>query len=265
MKVSQLNLVRRSKVRASLEKAQDAQRLGRWSEAYRFYHLALGKDASRFGILVQLGHMSKEMGNYPQAETHYQEALAIMPGDWDLHVQFGHLFNRVGNMAKAKEWYGKAYALKPTDELNELLNTIAEGHQAIDVKELREQTLRQMDARQFRLALPGATLLYEAHGLKDFDVILGHALREVGRYIEAGEMYAKYFDRCLRTNSKHLDDAFWHLINILNITEHEGKTLDVISKLKDQLSQQGKFSDVSKLHTETLQSQIGKMYGIFRT
>ena len=117
MKFEYLNLVGRGKTKSFLDKAKSAQRSGRWAEAYEAYRMILKKDDRRFGVLVQMGHMSKEMENFSQAEAHYAEALTLKPQDWDLHVQFGHLYNRSGDLAKAKDWYKRANGIHPTVEI----------------------------------------------------------------------------------------------------------------------------------------------------
>ena len=264
MKFEYLNLVGRGKTKSFLDKAKSAQRSGRWAEAYEAYRMILKKDDRRFGVLVQMGHMSKEMENFSQAEAHYAEALTLKPQDWDLHVQFGHLYNRLGDLAKAKDWYKRANGIHPTVEISELLDTVGDAQYANDTGALRKKTLEQMDSRRFHLALPNAKLLYEQHGLRDFDVILGHAYRELGRYEEAKEMYGYYFDRCLKSNSKHLNDASWHLMNILEISEENQEILKLFSRLKNHYAEAGNFSDFDGERAELLQSHIGKSYGVFR-
>lgn len=264
MKFEYLNLVGLGKTKSFLEKAKSAQRSGRWAEAYEAYRMILRHDDRRFGVLVQMGHMSKEMENFAQAEAHYTEALAIKPQDWDLHVQFGHLYNRSGDLAKAKVWYKRANGIHPTVEISELLDTVGDVQHANDTGALRKKTLEQMDTRRFQLALPNAKLLYEKHGLRDFDVIVGHALRELGRYEEAKEMYELYFERCLKSNSKHLNDATWHLMNILEISEEHQGILKLFSRLKQHYSEAGSFSDFDGQQAELLHSHIGKSYGVFK-
>lgn len=263
MKVHALNLVQRRKISSFLEKAKNAQRNRRWAEAYEAYSKVLGRDDSRFGILVQMGHMSKEMGNFEQAESHYTEALALRPEDWDLHVQFGHLFNKSGSLDKAREWYYRANTIKPTPEINELLHTIVDRHDATDVSELKRKTLEHMDSRRFQKALPDAVALFEIHGLRDFDVIAGHALRELGRYPEAREMYDKYFERCMLSDSRHLNDAFWQLMNILEILEEPQEILNLFARLKHYHFNKGSYSSFGSEQAGLLQSHIGKLYGVF--
>ena len=265
MKLEYFNLIWRRKAKSFLDKAKSAQRSGRWAEAYEAYRMALRNDDHRFGILVQMGHMSKEMGNFSQAEAHYGEALSLKPQDWDLHVQFGHLYKRSGDLVRAKGWYKRANGIQPTVEISELLDTVGDARQADNTSELRQKTLDQMDSRRFQQALPNARTLYETHGLRDFDVILGHVFRELGRYAEAKGMYEKYFERCLSSNSKHLNDAFWHLMNILEITDENQETLNLFAHLKWHYSQAGSFSDFGGQHAELLKSNIEKSYGVFRT
>jgi tetratricopeptide (TPR) repeat protein len=264
MKVNPLNIVQGKKMSSLLEKAGSAQRLGRWAEAYEAYRSALPRGDRRFGILVQLGHMSKEMGNFQQAETHYAEALQLRPDDWDLHVQFGHLYKRSGDLEKARGWYAKAQRMKPTTEITELLYTIDDASQVEVTSDLRQQTLDQMDSRKFQQALPNALALYEKHGLRDFDVIVGHALRELGRYREASEMYRRYFERCMLSNSKHLNDAFWHLLNILEITEERQEILGIFVRLKRYYLENGKYSDFDGEQAALLRSHIAKLYSVFQ-
>ena len=66
MKFEYLNLVGRGKTKSFLDKAKSAQRSGRWAEAYEAYRMILKKDDRRFGVLVQMGHMSKEMETSPR-------------------------------------------------------------------------------------------------------------------------------------------------------------------------------------------------------
>lgn len=264
MKVERFNLVGRMKSRSILEKAKEAQRLGRWDDAYRGYQMVLRKDERRFGILVQMGHMSKELGNFSRAEAHYAEALELRPEDWDLHVQLGHLHNRAGDLLQAKGWYSKANAIRKTPEITDTLDTIGGSDRRDDTRELRQKTLDDMDSRRFQQALPNALALYEDHGVRDFDVIAGHAYRELGRYTEAMEMYSRYFDRCIKSNSKNLKDAFWRLINILEILEENQQILVIFLRLKQHYFRNGNYSDFGSDQIEHLQSHVGKFYGIFR-
>lgn len=264
MQLDYLNFVGRRTAKSFLDKAKRAQRSGRWSEAYEAYRRVLRNDNQRFGILVQMGHMSKELGNFSQAEAHYAEALKLKPEDWDLHVQLGHLYNRSGDLPKAKDWYKRANDIRRTAEISELLNTVGDAPQAVDTSELRRKTLEQMDSRRFQQALPNAQALYEMHGLRDFDVILGHAFRELGRYAEARGMYEKYFERCLSSDSKHLNDACWHLLNILEISDENQEILDLFARLKRHYSKVGNFSDFGGQQAELLQNHIEKLYGVFR-
>jgi tetratricopeptide (TPR) repeat protein len=262
MRPSQLNPVARKRLKVLLEKAKEAQHQERWAEAYEAYTMVLQQDRRNFGILVQMGHMSKEIGDFDRAEAHYREALELKPDDWDLQVQFGHLYNRWGDPERAKTWYAKANALQPTAQINELLHTIADGQKAEQTRELRKTTLDQMDSRSFIKALPNALALYEIHGLRDFDVILGHVYRELGRYDEAKTMYEAYFERCIRSNSRYLNDAFWHLMNILEILEERQAILKLFSRLKRHMFEVGKYSELDRKHSELLTSHVGKMYGV---
>lgn len=264
MKLERLNPLIRNKVKSLLEKGKAAQRDGRWAEAYQAYASVLGNDTRRFSILVQMGHMSKELGDYERAEAHYSEALGLRPEDWDLHVQIGHLFNRSGSADKAREWYAKANALQPTPEILELLQTIQGGGKAVGTNDLRRITLSQMDSKDFSAALPNALALYQEHGRRDFDVIVGHAYRELGRYIEAREMYQAYFERCATTKSKYLTDAFWQLINVLEILEERDEVLKLFVRLKQIHDRDGTFSDFGADQSAVLKSYVEKSYGIFR-
>ena len=254
----------RSRAKRALEKAKAAQRLGRWSDAYAAYRQALPKDERRFGILVQMGHMSKEMGLFKQAEEHYMEALALKPGDWDLHVQLGHLFNKSGDLSQAKHWYAKASEIQATAEVSELLNSIKDLSRHENVRELRQKTLEQMDTKHFAQALPNVLLLYETHGLRDFDVIAGHAYREMGQYNRARDMYKNYFERCLESRSRQTSDASWHLMNILEILDQRAEVIEMFSRLKKYYSDLGQLADFGSEQAALLESHIGKMYPILR-
>lgn len=264
MKVGALSILQRRKTSAFLEMAKNAQRIGRWADAYDAYKMVLGKDGRRFGILVQMGHMSKEMGDFGQAELHYREALSLKPDDWDLHVQFGHLFNRAGELAKAKDWYNLANKIMPTSEISGLLLNIAECSDAAESDELRRETLEHMDARRFKQALPNAVALYERHGRRDFDVIAGHAFRELGQYAEARGMYEKYFERCICSDNRHLEDAFNHLVTILEINEDYKEILNLFVKLKSFYFQKRRYSDFASEQAVALQIHVEKQYGVFR-
>lgn len=265
MKVGALNLVQRRKTIAFLEKAKNAQRIGRWADAYEAYRMVLGKDDRRFGILVQMGHMSKEMGDFGRAELHYREALALKPDDWDLHVQFGHLFNRSGQLEKAKVWYSRANEINATSEIIELLRSVDNGNNIEDVVDLRRITLEHMDARRFQEALPYAVALYEFHGVRDFDVIVGHALRELGRYTEAKHMYEIYLERCISSGGKNLSDAFLYITKTLEILGDHEEILSVFVKIKGYYFKNRRYSDFDNEQAALLQSYIEKLYGVFRS
>ena len=148
-------------------------------------------------------------------------------------------------LQRLKDWYKRANGIHPTVEISELLDTVGDAQYANDTGALRKKTLEQMDSRRFHLALPNAKLLYEQHGLRDFDVILGHAYRELGRYEEAKEMYGYYFDRCLKSNSKHLNDASWHLMNILEISEENQEILKLFFPLEEPLCRSREIFPIS--------------------
>ncbi|MBD8665909.1 hypothetical protein IFT59_21940 [Rhizobium sp. CFBP 8752] len=263
MKLVQFNPIRRRKRKIHLDKAKIAQRYGRWTEAYSAYTMVLRDDPNRFGILVQMGHMSKEMGDFEKAEGHYYEALNLMPLDWDLHIQIGHLFNRSGELEKARKWYAIANNMQPTAELNELLLTIDAGQNGENTRNLRTVALEQMDSRRFKAALPNVLALYKDHGLRDFDVIVGHVYRETGRYAEARVFYEAYFERCVTSNSRNLGDSVWQLMNILEILDERQAILDLFARLKRHYGAIGSYFDFGAEQTELLKSHVGKMYGVF--
>ena len=264
MKLRQFNPLSRNKARSELEKAKAAQRQGRWAEAYQAYASALRKDARRFSILVQMGHMSKELGDFEKAEALYSEALLLKNDDWDLHVQIGHLFNRAGSAGKAKEWYARANALQPTPEILELLQSIQGSGDVGATADLRRVTLEQMDSRRFSAALPNALALYQAHGLRDFDVIVGHAYRELGRYTDARVMYEAYFDRCATAKSRLINDAFFRLKTVLEILEENQAVLQLFARLKQHYDEIGSFSEFGADQSAMLKDSVGKCYGILR-
>ena len=266
MKIASGQLLRvgSSKAKRALENAKAAQRQGRWSEAYAAYQQALPTDERRFGILVQMGHMSKEMGLFQQAEAHYMEALTLKPRDWDLHVQLGHLFNRSGDLSQAKYWYAKASEIQDTAEVSELLHSIKDLSSHENIREMRQQTLEQMDTRRFAEALPNVLALYKIYGLRDFDVIAGHAYRELGQYAEARDMYQKYFERCLESRSRQTSDACWHLMNILEILDQRAEVIEVFARLKKHYSDLGQLADFGSEQAALLESHIGKMYAVLR-
>ncbi|WP_421358107.1 tetratricopeptide repeat protein [Agrobacterium rosae] len=258
-----LGAIRRRLARPHLEKAKSAQQQERWAEAYKAYGDALRKYTS-FGTLVQMGHMSKEMGDFILAEAHYTEALEMKPQDWDLHVQLGHLFNRVGDLATARTWYLKADHMHPTAEISELLHALENQHTVEGTTQLRSETLQHMDAGRFEKALPGAIALYNVHGLKDFDVILGHALRETGHYVHAQDMYSKYFERCMASSAKNLKDAVFQMVRILEINGNHGEIIAFLGRFKYMTFNKGIYSDFNDELSSLLRVHVTKVYGVFR-
>ncbi|MBN7809069.1 hypothetical protein JZX86_27500 [Agrobacterium rosae] len=263
MKSNYLGAVRRKLSRPHIERAKSAQQQERWAEAYEAYGQALRRD-KRFGILVQMGHMSKEMSAFIQAEAHYAEALEMEPGNWDLHVQLGHLFNKSGDLAKAKTWYIEAYNIHPTAEIRELIHTLENERAVEGTMQLRSDTLQHMDASRFEAALPGALALYNVHGLKDFDVILGHAFRETGRYAEAQDMYLKYLERSLASSAANLQDSVFQMVRILEINANYSEIINIIAKVKSNYFKNGRYSDFGDEFSSMLRANVEKMYSVFR-
>lgn len=253
-----------SKLRALIEDARKAQQRGQWDVAAQKYTEALPLARDKFSLLVQLGHMQKESGNYSEAEKSYAAAFALRPKDWDLHVQFGHLFNRKGAPDKALIWYEKALALRHDDAATKaLVENISSRAQAPDIENLRRHALSEMDTRQFREALPKVELLFYTYNVRDFDVILGHAYRELGRYSEAEKAYQAYRDRCLQQSSPHIFDAYFQLGNVAKLTGQTARALNYYIEAKVVKNHTDKFLDGSDPIVREINSCIEKLYPVF--
>jgi len=253
-----------SKLRALIADARKAQQGGQWDVAVQKYTEALPLARDKFGLLVQLGHMQKELGNYSDAEKSYSAALTMRPEDWDLHVQFGHLFNRQGAPDKALIWYEKALALRHDDAaIKALVENTSSRAQAPDIENLRHHALSEMDTRQFQEALPKVELLFYTYSLRDFDVILGHAYRELGHYSQAEEAYRAYRDRCLQQNSPHIFDAYFQLGNVAKLTGQTARALNYYIEAKFMKNRTDKFLDGSDPIIREINFCIERLYPVF--
>ncbi len=97
---------------ADLLRDADAARDRRdWARAAELYEQVVSVDPSALDIMIQLGHMLKEMGEFDRAASCYYSVLEKRSHDDDLHLQIGHLEKRRGNIIEAREYYGKAVAL----------------------------------------------------------------------------------------------------------------------------------------------------------
>lgn len=252
------------RLKTLMAEANRARQRQNWSVAAEKYAAALAFTHDKFGLLVQLGHMQKEAGHFEDAEKSYAEALSLRPADWDLHVQFGHLFNRAGTPDKALEWYKKALALRPDDrETLTLVQSLGVRAQSPMIEELRRIALQEMDSRQFEAALPKVESLYTQYNLRDFDVILGHAYKELGLYEKARKLYDAYLARCLENDSKHVFDAFFQLGNICKLSGDEARALDYYIDAKSYKNRTEAFLDASDPIMQEINACMTRLYPIF--
>jgi tetratricopeptide (TPR) repeat protein/GT2 family glycosyltransferase len=152
---------RQRRLRRLLRRGDQARDDGDFKAAAALYRQALGFDARRSDIRVQLGHMLKELARYDEAEAAYRQALAQSP-EGDTHLQLGHLLKLLGRRDEAIAAYTVAY------------------------RQLDENDAAAVELRALGAAVPGE----EPHVLAEEHIALGDRLRDRGRYADAARAYA---------------------------------------------------------------------------
>ncbi|HTV43953.1 MAG TPA: tetratricopeptide repeat protein [Stellaceae bacterium] len=198
------------------DRARDAKQ---WELAARHYHKALARDPRDAPCWVQYGHALKESGRLPEAEAAYRHALASAPAVADTHLQLGHVLKLQGQAEAAQAAYLRALALDPDmaharEELAGLgwsqthlarLCELSENLGIAGMPPLQEAA----DAARDRQDWAEAVRLYQEFVTADpsaleIAVQLGHALKEMGEFDRAAQVYYGVIDKTPLDDDLHL-------------------------------------------------------------
>ena len=126
---------------------------GLWRKAMRYYEKELRRHPDNSPILVQYGHLLKEVGQLAPAERAYRKAIASATGTADTYLQLGHVLKLEGKPDEARTAYLVAFVLEPEasdaarelsalgwpkDHLSRLLNAVAAKSDAAPVLQPNE-------------------------------------------------------------------------------------------------------------------------------
>ena len=173
-----------------------------WARAAELYEQIVTADQSALDVMIQLGHMLKEMGELDRAASCYYSVLKKKPHDDDLHLQIGHLEKRRGDVSKAREYYGIALALNSANidahrEYNALkryTNSNAVTQKHVEAKSASEQhdSISTGSSEQKRTDSSRA-FAERVHEL------VSHAAadraRDAQSWVEAARLYQEYLER----------------------------------------------------------------------
>src|SRR5665811_2171999 len=81
------------------------QRMGRYDEADKQYHLAIKADPNNAYTHFYYGILLSERECYDEAEKQYVLALKAEPNDKDTHYYYGDLLEEMGRNEEAKKQY----------------------------------------------------------------------------------------------------------------------------------------------------------------
>lgn len=233
-----------------IAEAQKAKSQSRWAEAAELYEQAYGLRES-YGVMVQMGHMNKEAGKLEAAEAAYFNALAQKPTDADLNLQIGHFFFVKGDLGRSVEYYRKAIEIEPDNPAYAEHLKIGErrAHEA-PFKDNLEGALKALRLGQWAVAEAGLRAVADA-GSTDYLQLLGHAVKEQGRMVEAIELYRAHYEKIkdqpgpellealvligqsLRVINKHTEAASWLMLARSTRMAYEGWVGSVDNLLTD--------------------------------
>lgn len=161
-----------------------------WPQAADRYREALAHNPDEKHLLVQLGHMLKELGDYAGAEQQYRQYAQIYSEDSDIHLQLGHLFNRQDRVEEALLSYERAARLAPDNEdIAEHMRRVHSSAGARPAAELRHQALALTDRRNWSEAYVRLVELIDVQGHADLNTVLGNVCKELGNFDEAWSRY----------------------------------------------------------------------------
>lgn len=101
---------------ADVARAEDAMRVGDYSEAIRLYRQALSRDSSIVSAWNNLGNAYFNVGKTQQALKAYEKASTLDPTNADIFFNMGLVYYKHGDLWEARRAFAQAVKLDPNHE-----------------------------------------------------------------------------------------------------------------------------------------------------
>jgi len=86
-------------------KGMEAQKSGRYDDAFAYYQKAVSLDLERADIYNDLGVLCEVMGNFYEAQNYYLEALRVDKNYLATYFNLAFYYKRQGDLAKAAQYF----------------------------------------------------------------------------------------------------------------------------------------------------------------